>query len=323
MICRDERNSGSVGRVDVPTDNWRVQFRYISRRLVLETVQQHEAADAALGDGVRVDLDLGPVSLQPQQRPPDYGNPADLALRATAAVRGLTGTIQQPGEYLRTTLTFAAKACYVGLGWDDPRRDGWPIAGFFADEDVAGMRVFVALFGSITNLYAWQDAAPVGGHTPSDAAGLYLILNSVLEDEDPGISQESTYQYHEHLQSSPGERLWAARLMRAGTGHAFRPEPLDLLVQVFVCERGVNIRHVEGDDLLAPADLVDARGELDGDPYDLAIIGAPLWAATPERDELESYLAAKERAPEPSAPEDGQHARGRIRGILDRFGRQD
>jgi hypothetical protein len=278
----------------VPTDNWQVQFRYISRRLVIEKVQQHEANAGELG--LKISADVGPLTLDTEQAAPDYSNPFELAKRATAAVQGLTGSIDGPKTYLRTTLTFLPKTCHIGLGWDDEQRQGWPIAGFFADEDVPGIgRVFVALFGSVQNSHGWREhGAPVGHYTPSDAAGLYVILDAVLEDEDPGISMDPVSQYHERVQSSPTERLAAARLMRVASGRAFLEEPLETLAQVFVCEPSVNIRRPHADPVLTPQEYLSRDPVMGGDPYDLAIIGAPLWVATPDEPTLAAYLARKQ-----------------------------
>ena len=327
MIGDDETGAGPLAEdtATLPTDNWPVQFRYISRRLVREKVQQHEAARGGLIGDIDVGVELpGIGTIGTHLEPPDYDNPLDLARRTTAAVREMTGTIERPAEYVRTTLTFLTKTCNVGLGWDDETRDGWPIAGLFADEDVAGLRVFVALFGSVSNLHAWREhGTPVGHYTPSDAAGLYLILNAVLEEEDPGISTAAIFQYHEQIQSSPVERLGAARLMRVASGRAFLEEPLEVLAQVFVCERGINIRRPHDDSILTPPEYTSRPAEMDGDLYDLAIIGAPIWVATPEPAEADRYLAAKERRPEdtPLPANAGGPPKAKLSGLFDRLRR--
>jgi len=76
--------SGGMG-----TDNWPVEFLYISHRLTREIVQQHEGAGRRADFAVSIPTPLGNISGARQL--PDYNNPYDLARRATSAVVHLTG----------------------------------------------------------------------------------------------------------------------------------------------------------------------------------------------------------------------------------------
>jgi len=57
------------------------------------------------------------------------------------------------------------------------------VAGYFSDLNLREFgRVFIALFGSITNVRGWRATDDLRADvSPSDAAGLYEILASTLE----------------------------------------------------------------------------------------------------------------------------------------------
>lgn len=237
------------------TDNDPVDYVYVSNRLTRNVVQQHEAARK---DWRAVfNLKGGPLSLGVRALSPDYRNRYDLAHRATAAVSQNTGDLASPGTYIRATLQMQLCKVVVLIGFDDPNAE---VAGVFADQSVPGIgRVFVALFGSISNLVGWRRSPRLDTERhPSDAAGLYEILNATREPNDPVVDTN-------HL--TDDRLLDTADCFDAAHGIAFRHnEPL------------LPVRPLE---FLAVNLHFETGLQLDGNTYDAALLGAPLWVATP------------------------------------------
>lgn len=233
------------------TDNWPVEFLYISHRLTRKIVQQHEVAERQPNFAVSIPTPLGSIS--GSRRLPDYNNPYDLARRATSAVVNMTGTLDAAvaGEYLRTTLDFAC--C------EFPVLDGlFDVAALFADQTTPNHgRVFVALFGSIRNYIGYQPTEDAtSGWTPSDVRGIYGLLAESLEERDRKPMREEV----EADLALPSEwRFHIARTLSNHISARFQREHLEVLAKKHHHEAGV---------------------EIGGVLYDNAFLGAAVWAAT-------------------------------------------
>ena len=239
------------------TDNQAVDYRYISRRLTRDIVQQHEAGRRRpLG---LVGITLGPFAFRWRTLSPDYHNQYKVALRATDAVSDNTGSLGAPGAYLRATMQMELDKVAVHIGFEDTASQ--EVAGYFADQDVpvAG-RVFVALLGSIHNLVGWRAADRLlTDRCPSDVDGMYEVLAASLEPQDNTIETE----FLERERDEPDERwsIEAAHRLAFRDGSRLKNlRSLEFLARVHVCVQDV---------------------EVCGDRYQWAVLGAPIWVATP------------------------------------------
>lgn len=170
------------------TDNDPVDYIYISKRLTRELVQQHEAARPRRLTTASFRVPL--LSAAFSTLKPDYHNRFDLTRRATEAVSDNTGSLDNPGTYVRATLPMRCCKVVFHLGFEDSGRQ--EVAAFFADGVTpdAG-HVFVALFGSVTNLKGRRAGAKLGIDShPSDAEGMYEILDATREPSDCRVKGE-------------------------------------------------------------------------------------------------------------------------------------
>lgn len=238
----------------VPTDTWPVHFRYISRRLVKEIVQQHEATRPRVK--VSFSLPLRAIGLTLIRRDPDYLNLFDLTRRATEGIENLTGTVEFPGKYVRSELDITPGYFTVLMGWRD--RSHVDIAAMMTRthvEDVGS--VLVGLFGSISN-YMWRvPKSEDFGEIPSDVTGLYEILDRTAENGDPTLDAE---RVEHEVDVIPESRADTVLRLLGDRFKGFRRERLDLLIEVFYCF----------DDY-----------SFGGCHFDRVLIGAPVWVATP------------------------------------------
>jgi hypothetical protein len=237
------------------TDDNPVDYRYVSLRLTSNIVQQHVAARSRWR--LLLDLKGGPLNIGIRGIDPDYVNRFDLAQRATEAVRDNTGSLEVPGTYIRSTLYLQTCKVIVHHGLEAFNAE---VVGFFGDEEVSDVgRVFVALFGSIENFTGRKRKPRFDTEQhPSDAAGLYEILNANREPGDPGIVPEEL---------DDDKTLDTYDSFDSAHGIAYRHnEPL-LPVQCF--------------DFLAVVHHYEVGIELNHVLYDLAVLGGPVWIATP------------------------------------------
>jgi hypothetical protein len=232
------------------TDRWPVDFRYISRRLVLQIVQQDQATRSRWRFPA-IPTPWGPLGLQKNRI--DRRNEFALCRETTEAVRNNTSTIAQSwGEYIRAELDLTMGLMTVLMGWEDASHV--EIAAMKAEvNDPEAGRVLVALFGSASNYRGRKPISDGLAEIPSDVDGLYGILDRTREPRDRKISNEYLDRDTGHSPSSRADT--AARLLgERFTG--FREGHFDLLMQSF---------------------CIDERTK----PYDLVILGAPVWVATP------------------------------------------
>jgi hypothetical protein len=236
-------------------DRWPADFRYISRRLVKEIVQQHEATGPRYTKTWSIPLRA--IGLSIVRRDPDYLNLFDLTYRATKAVSKRTGSLESPSTYVRAELDIALGYLTVLMGWLD--RSHVDIAAMMTIVEVpeAGS-VLVGLFGSASN-YVWRKPKDDGlGEIPSDVAGLYEILDRTAEDEDPTIDPERVTDEADVIPESRPDTV--IRLL-SDRFKGFREQRVEILFQVFY--RYDNFRYA-------------------GARFDRVLIGAPIWVANTE-----------------------------------------
>ena len=240
----------------VTTDNNPVHYDYISRRLTREIVQQHEAARPK--SRFWASLRLPFLSLGFQGVSPDFRNRYDLAMRATVAVKDNTGTIDSPGAYVAATMKM--KRCKVVFHLGFETSGAQEVAAFFADETAPDIgRVFVVLLGSVTNFTGWRAAKKLETDScPSDAAGMYQILNATLEPRDSKVDAEYLAM---DLGDEPLSVLDAAyRLVYRDESALKCQDTYAFLAIKHRCDFDVSIFEYH---------------------YDVALLGAPVWVTSP------------------------------------------
>jgi hypothetical protein len=234
------------------TDRWPVDFRYISSRLVLQIVQQ----DAATRSRWKLSaISIPWLSIGFRKDRIDRHNESILVREATAAVRDNTSTTiaQSWGTFIRTELDLTMGLVPVLMGWTGTRQVDIAAMKAEVNDSEAG-RVLVALFGSASNYRGRTPTSDGMAEIPSDVDGLYGILERTREPNDPEIH----YDYLDRdIGHTPNSRVDTAITLLDGRFKGFREGRFDLLMQTFCT--------VE-----------------DADPYDLVILGAPVWVATPE-----------------------------------------
>jgi hypothetical protein len=194
-----------------------------------------------------------PVHLQPERI--DRRNEFALCREATEAVRDNTSTITQGwGDYIRAELDLTMGLMTVLMGWADTTHV--EIAAMQAEvNDPEAGRVLVALFGSASNYRGRKPTSDGLAEIPSDVDGLYGILDRTREAGDPPIRNDYLDRDIGHSPSSRADT--AVRLLgKRFTG--FREGRFDLLMQSFCIDHST-------------------------EPFDLVVLGAPVWVATPSR----------------------------------------
>ena len=238
----------------MPTDNWPVDFKFISTRLITEIVQQHEAArpqrEHSWSAGVRG------TSLASKRREPNYDNRFDLARRATEAVSNLTGTLEGARDYVRGVLDFHHCITAVHQGWEGTANA--EIAILVSDFVKDGERSFVALFGSVGSYVGHAPTLPISGWFPSDADGLYQILASCLESTDEQV-----------------DALWLAEDARQDDLSRFD-------TALTITETVDSDRRTEPLEFLARVDMQMHNVSLDRKLFRHVLLGAAVWARSPD-----------------------------------------
>lgn len=238
----------------VVTDNLTRDFRYISKRLVKDIVQQNEAKRSR--SATSFTLGWRGFGIAHTRRDPDYRNLFDLVKRATEAVTDLTGTFAYPGTYVHCEVDIVAGYLKVLLGWKD--KTHVEIAAMMTEyTDPAVGSVLIGLFGSMSN-YTWRRPKADGlVAIPSDVAGLYEILDQSREPGDPELERERVGRESNVIPEDRADTV--IRLLR-NRFEGFPTQRLDMLMKVFY--------HV--DDF-----------SFGGDHFDRVLIGTPIWASTP------------------------------------------
>jgi hypothetical protein len=238
-------------------DRWPVDFRYISRRLVRQLVDQDEATRSRWRFS-GIPTPWGPIGLHKNRL--DRDNDFALCREATEAVRELTGTIAQGwGPYIQSELDLTMGTLSVLSGWKKTLRV--EIAAMKAEViDPEAGRVFVALFGSASNYIGRKPLGDTLAEIPSDIDGLYGILDRTREPGDPEINHD---YLDRDLGHSPSSRAEAAEeLLNGSRFSGFRTDHFDVLIRSFCVDETI-------------------------DPYDRVILGTPISVATPLPSALE------------------------------------
>jgi hypothetical protein len=218
---------------------------YISRRLTREIVEERTASALSvrldpekLADLLSCAVGIGPLPLSIASAGDTVYALADAATRLLA---GETRAMEEPlGDAVptyitaRLTLEHRVQQAWGGIvNRDGINSEDNRIAGFRADGQLGVGRVIVALFGSVTNLigYVGETPTPAGWRNPSDANGLFEILDAAFEREDPHV--EPHYLKRE-LRFEPLSRMLDA-LNFWDTAHSrmYEPRQFDVLIKVF------------------------------------------------------------------------------------------
>ncbi|MER7246179.1 hypothetical protein [Kribbella sp. NPDC000426] len=248
------------------TDNWPVDVKYCSRRLVRQIVQQDAAPRRKWLKGIGISAGVAPAGISADLGPSeaDHGNLYDLVRRATAAVSDNTGTLASPGEYVRTTLDVTWGAIPVHMGWE--RAQNVRVASFFANAEVAGVGgVFLGLFGSATNFLGIAQDEYRGGWMPSEVEGLYQILDDTSEPGDPEVSTEFIH-WDQDLDSE--SRIHSAVTLYQ-TASAHGGGAVELLFKPYLTAHDVDLS------------FHGLRSHDKSGRYGLVMLGAPIWVSTP------------------------------------------
>jgi hypothetical protein len=232
------------------TDSAPFDYVYLSPRLLTDLVHQDEAARGRWSRSFDIDLRL--FGLHLQRRAPDFTNPRDLAARSTGLVSDYTGSIEVPGIYVHGRVNLRHGVFSPHMGWS-----GGQVACYCGVSATSEGSVFVALFGSASNVVGRRRADhDRDSFYPSDAAGLYALLDAVRELDDPEIDLD--YRIDDHAMSAQTRAERAVMFARGGA--SVELGELEFLARVYL--------DVED---YAYAD----------DAYRRVIMGAPLWVATP------------------------------------------
>lgn len=192
----------------------------------------------------------------------------DRAERATSLLRSghQVGGFSQPDKpYLRIRLDAYMATFNVAQGWE------WggvltdtsvqSVMLLAASQVVAGQRVFVGLIGSAHNLLARGITNPVSytqGRTPSDINGFYDLFQQIREREDAKVHKDRAIYDRRMSDLEVAREVMALAQGSPGDGP---PRRVEVLLKR---HRAPLTGHVILDDEFIA-------------PYNLVIIGAPVW----------------------------------------------
>lgn len=232
------------------TDRSPSEYLYLSRRLLTDLFMHEEATSSRTR--MTFDITVPFLRVHVQRRAPNLDNLRDLARRSSELVSDQTGTIADPGYYIGGECQAHLGVFSPLMGWREGKIACLRIDVANGDDE----RTVVALFGSARNVVGWrgEDELETDFH-PSDAAGLYSIIDAARERDDPEVDLE--YRWDDAALSDEARADAALMLARAG---ARRPVGrVKFLAKVF-----------------QEFDQRDLRGE----SVDRLIVGAPIWVAT-------------------------------------------
>jgi hypothetical protein len=184
----------------------------------------------------------------------------DLATRSLGEVADLAGPAGQSLYYIHDEFELQSGVFRALMGWS-----GGQVACFGGEKVTSdGERIFVALFGSASNMGGRKEEKDDFAYYPSDIAGLYGLLDAAREADDPNI--DFHYRWEDQSLSTEGRVEAAVKFARGGATRP--PRRLRFLARVFI-----------------EADSYDF-GE---DRFDSVVVGTPLWVSTPppQRDDLQ------------------------------------
>jgi hypothetical protein len=234
------------------TDNLNRDFVYISKRLLRDLYKQHMSDKRGAGLDTLLAAGFGAGGRLKTAQP---DNEYWLVRQVTEAVRDNTGTLLQPGRYVKCTLmtTWAAIPFM---------REGTTVAWLEATADTDEGPAFLALCGSLSNLRGSRPDELRGGWFPSSAGGLTQIVRAF------GRGNNDPRRFIHAGDDELAELFTVAYgLARSPTAtYRIDTRELEILFEVFYSE----------DDLT-----------LNGVRYRRTFFGTPVWAATPEPQPLE------------------------------------
>ncbi|WP_328534765.1 SAVMC3_10250 family protein [Micromonospora zamorensis] len=247
------------------TDNSPRQYIYLSRRLLTERYQQHVAnrgTQTKLSMGVKTPLG----SINFQGRDVDGDNLYQLANVVTEAARDNTGSLLDPGPYVRTTLDLT----WGVVNFVDPNDE---VAWFYAQQDAGDdvepgspyQSIFLALCGSVGNYVGYAPGANVGSQQrwqPSTPDYMRQVVRRYgLEADDAAEIDRINAMLGSAYSISMGLR----------EGNLLGEARLEVLFQVHHYAEGIEISASRGSRLSCR----------------MVLVGSPLWVATalpePER----------------------------------------
>jgi hypothetical protein len=233
------------------TDRAPFDYRYLSGRLLVDLFQHDEAARPPWKITGGVNLWL--TNLQATRADRDHANLHALAMRSEQLVSDQTGSVEYTGAglYVRDRLDLRHHIFEPHMGWR-----GGSVASYSGEVITAdGDHVFVALFGSASNVVGYRDPGGTGFY-PSDMAGLYTMLDLAREPSDPEIDFE--YRWEDgHL----SEDALAHNAIKFSLGG----QPRRIGEHEFLARIFIDVEHHRYGD------------EFEG----RVVMGAPLWVATP------------------------------------------
>jgi hypothetical protein len=280
------------------TDNFPVHFRYISERLVTDIVQQWVAGRAEIEVG-EVGANFGIFQATIKAAEIDWGNKYQLVKLATLAVKDHTGWIDANdrqrripnGDYVRARM-YLQKSLVPVRGWENGGRHA--VAGFAGWEELPDFgRVFVGLIGSEANLSGVQTTSrlTLAGRTASDLMGWYELINATREAGEPRADEDYLAQ-ERSMFSDTTELLAEAADSFSATHMMGQSELLDslFLVHESATEVDLQLRGPDGESLGL---------------FKIALLGAPIWVATPDPEVNQRLLPSGQRAYQHMAAERG------------------
>lgn len=268
-------------------------WRYISKRLVRETVQDDEAGRSVDFSG---SVGVGGISASAQRRDPDYGNVFDLAVRTTRILEPrttkLSDTRLTSGSVVRATVNLHEANLNVWRKWG--RNDVVDVASFVAQERYQWGRVLLVLVGSAHNWTLDTATVTSTGRPASDARGLYELIADALEDENAGLRKLADRDRQERER---GARYRLAEAVTALSGSPFYAprNPREVLFIVHDLQRMVELP------------ISDGKGQR-LEEFALAIVGAPIWIRDAPSEQLlpdergaRAYQLTRQGIPGPQA----------------------
>jgi hypothetical protein len=235
------------------TDRAPFEYRYLSSRLLSELFQHDDAARRRwrISGGVTAWI----ASLQVARSELDRTNLHALAAQSEQLVSDHTGNLADTGAglYVRDRLALRYGVFEPHMGWRGGR------VACYAGEDLTadGEPVFLALFGSSSNVVGYRDEDARLGEMPSDITGLYTMLDLAREPNDPEIDFE--YRWEDARLSDEARASTAIKFARMGARTSIGVH--DFLARVFL-----EVENYRYDD--------NFTGRV--------VIGTPLWVATPK-----------------------------------------
>lgn len=228
-----------------------VDYRYISKRLVRQIVQQQESTRRSRWKLSGVSMPWASIAFQKDQI--DWENDFEFRDKATAAVKDVTRTLSQGwGDYIRAELDMTMGFCRVSMGWKNVSPVEIAVMKAVVDDPESG-RIYLGLFGSVSNYRFRKSVVDDLGDIPSDVDGLYGILDRAREEGDPEIED---YFLDRDIGQSPEGRVDTALRLLNGDRFAVRHSGrFDVLFKSFVFQPTT-------------------------DPEGFVILGAPVWVAS-------------------------------------------